>query len=218
MSDSRLCILCRDFLGRVSSFGMAFYILRQLIYVIHSMYVFKKMKLRWKTRLGNKNRKNNRKVKQLQRSRIYLDKESLVGGGTHFKGQMLINVPSPPDCMEINDRCRAHCSFPLNAWQNLLLKVGSKSSREGGKRLSIMSKRAEVIISMRCLLFTPSYALDVFFLISKPGAALESVQIISPKIWTPGHSGTQMNAPVGKLPPQPVQSHLGCGKRFFRAR
>lgn len=34
---------------------------------------------------------------------------------------------------------------------------------------------------MGCLLFTPSHALDRFFLISKLGAALESAQIIAPK-------------------------------------
>lgn len=57
-----------------------------------------------------------------------------------------------------------------------------------------MSRRAEVIVSMGCLLFTPSHALNRFLLISKPGAALESVPIISPKIWTPGHSSyKQMN-------------------------
>lgn len=72
-----------------------------------------------------------------------------------------------------------------------------------------MSKRAEVIISMGCLLFTLSHALDIFLLISKAGAALEKVQIISTHIWTPEHSShAQTNAPSSKLPPQPVRSHL----------
>lgn len=83
----------------------------------------------------------------------------------------------------------------------------------------IMSQRAEVNISMGCLLFTPSHALDIFSLISKAAAAAASVQIMSPQIWTPGHSPcTQMNAPRSKLPHPPVHSHLDCGKWFFRAR
>ncbi|XP_077732968.1 uncharacterized protein LOC144300597 isoform X2 [Canis aureus] len=50
----------------------------------------------------------------------------------------------------------------------------------------------------------------------KAGAAPESVQIISPQIWTPGHSScTQMNAPMSKLPLQPVQSHLDCWQMVF---
>lgn len=83
----------------------------------------------------------------------------------------------------------------------------------------IMSQRAEVIISMGCLLFTPSHALDIFFLISKAGAAAERVQIISPQIRTPGHSPcTQMNAPMNKSPPQPVQGPLDGWQMVFKSK
>lgn len=47
--------------------------------------------------------------------------------------------------------------------------------------MAVMIKGAEVIVLMGCLLFTCGQALDVFFLISKLGATLESVQIIPPK-------------------------------------
>lgn len=80
--------------------------------------------------------------------------------------------------------------------------------------MALMSQGAEVIISMGCLLFTPSHALDRCFLISKPGAAPESVQIRPPQIWTPGHSSCmQMKPPTPprEKPASPAaQSHLGC--------
>lgn len=47
--------------------------------------------------------------------------------------------------------------------------------------MAIMSKKAGVIILMVCLLLTPGCALDIFFLISRLGAAVRSVQIIFPK-------------------------------------